>query len=100
MSITQILCDKVSIRMIHPSRSYSAVTLCFLTSGVLLTLTSLTFLLGTTIQKICTDLEPPDYVMFREVLDNPSLWGGHTLIGSIAGESDVSLNLSVSDFLK
>ncbi len=63
-------------------------------------MTSFMYLLSTTAQKICNDLEPPDYVLFVEVVDNPSLWDGYTLIGSIAEELDVSLNLSLASFLK
>ncbi len=77
-----------------------AVALCFVTAGFFVAMTSLMYFLSTTTQKICNDLEPPGYIVFVEVADNPSLWGGSTLVGSIAEDLDLSLNLSLADFLK
>lgn len=76
------------------------MALSFVTAGFFLAMTTLIYFLSTTAQKICDDLEPPGYIIFVEVADNPSLWGGYTLVGSIADDMDVSLNLSLASFLK
>ena len=74
---------------------------CFLTAGLLLILTTLFFLLGTSIQLVCNDASPSGYILFHEVTDNPSLWGGRTLVGAItAGTIGLPINVSVSSFLR
>ena len=58
-------------------------------------LAALQFFIGTGMQKICNDLRPPNYTLIKEILDNPSIWDGSTLVGSFT-----SVNLSISDFLR
>ena len=75
--------------------------MCFLIVGLLLTLTALSYLLGTALQMICNDTSPPDYVVFREVTDEPSLWGGRTLVGAITeSTTGLSINVSLAGFLR
>jgi len=77
------------------------VATCFLTAGLLLILTTLFFLLGTSIQLVCNDASPSGYILFHEVTDNPSLWGGRTLVGAITtGTIGLPINISISDFLR
>ena len=71
------------------------VTICFLIVGLLLTFAALSYLLGTALQMVCNDVSPPNYVMFREVTDKPSLWGGRTLVGAITA-STIGFPINVS----
>lgn len=53
------------------------------------------------LQKICNDVEPGRYLVLREIVDNPSLWDGNTLIGAATEVAiERSLNLSITGFLK
>ena len=75
--------------------------ICFLIVGLLLTLTALFYLLGTALQMVCNDVGPPDYVVFREVTDKPSLWGGSTLIGAVTTSTiGLPINISLTSFLR
>ena len=77
------------------------VAMCFLIVGLLLTLTTLFYLLGTTLQMVCNDVGPPDYVVFHEVTDKPSLWGGRTLVGAVtASTTGLPINVSLTGFLR
>ena len=77
------------------------VAICFLIVGLLLTLTALSYLLGTALQMVCNDVSPPDYVMFCEVTDKPSLWGGRTLVGAITeSTTGLSINVTLAGFLR
>ena len=77
------------------------VTTCFLIVGLLLTFAALSYLLGTTLQMVCNDVSPPDYVMFREVTDKPSLWGGRTLVGAITASAiGFPINVSLASILR
>ena len=77
------------------------VAICFLIVGLLLTLTALSYLFGTALQMVCNDVSPPDYVMFREVTDKPSLWGGRTLVGAITeSTTGLSINVTLAGFLR
>lgn len=61
------------------------MALFFLAGGFFITLSSLIFLLGTGLQRVCGDFEPPRYVLFRELLDNREVWGGQTAVGFLTG---------------
>lgn len=63
--------------------------------------TSASYGLATGVQKVCNDLQPPDYLVFREVADNPSFWGGVTLVGVITRETvATTINLSIAQTLR
>ena len=75
--------------------------MCFLIVGLLLTFSALFYLLGTALQMVCNDVGPPDYVVFREVTDKPSLWGGSTLIGAVTTSTiGLPINISLTSFLR
>ena len=75
--------------------------IAFATSPVLLVVTSMTYGLGTGVQKLCSDIEPPDYPALREVADNPEVWGGVTLIGVLTRENfDDTVNISITKTLR
>ena len=77
------------------------VAVCFLIVGLLLTLTALFYLLGTALQMVCNDVSPPNYVVFREVTDKPSLWGGRTLVGAVTASTiGLPINISLTSFLR
>ena len=77
------------------------VATCFLIVGLLLILTTLFYLLGTALQMVCNDVSPPNYVVFREVTDKPSLWGGRTLVGAVtASTTGLPINISLTGFLR
>ena len=63
--------------------------------------TSASLGLATGIQKLCEDLQPPDYPVLREVVDDPEVWGGLTLVGLVTREeTDATVNLSVYQSLR
>ena len=63
--------------------------------------TSASYGLGAAVLKVCNELRPPEYSILREVADDPSLWGGVTLVGVITGESfATTVNLSIVQTLK
>ncbi len=75
--------------------------------GLLLILSTLTFLLSATGQKVCNDLSPPEYTALERIADDPQVWGGSTLVGYLlqSVSLDPSLgsfnaNVSVSEILK
>ena len=77
------------------------VAMCFLIVGLLLTFSALFYLLGTALQMVCNDVSPPDYVMFHEVTDKPSLWGGRTLVGAVTASTiGLPINVSLASFLR
>ena len=62
---------------------------------------SATLGLATGVQKVCEDLEPPDYPIVREVADDPAVWGGLTLVGLVTREeTNTAVNLSVYQSLR
>ncbi len=86
---------------------YRGVAICFVVCGLLLILTSLTFLLSTTGQKLCNDISPPEYTALERIADDPQVWGGYTLVGFFLqstslgpGLGNISANVSVSEILK
>ena len=63
--------------------------------------TSASYGLGAAVLKVCNELRPPEYSVLREVADDPTLWGGVTLVGVITGEIFVTtVNLSIVQTLK
>ena len=75
--------------------------LAFVSSPLLLIVTSASYGLATGVQKVCDDLRPPDYSLFHEVADNPSVWGGYTLVGVITRETVAkTVNLSITQTLR
>ncbi|XP_064383670.1 prominin-1-like isoform X2 [Halichondria panicea] len=86
---------------------FLGVAICFVVCGLLLILTSLTFLLSTTGQKLCNDISPPEYTALERIADDPQVWGGYTLVGFFLqstslgpGLGNISANVSVSEILK
>ena len=56
---------------------------------------------ATGMQKLCGELQPPDYAIFSEVTDDPSEWGGVTLAGAITRETfGTTLNISIAQTLR
>ena len=69
---------------------------------MLLVATSVSYGLATGVQKVCDDLQPPNYHLLTEVADEPAVWGGVTLIGLISREqshSTTTVNISLSQIL-
>lgn len=67
---------------------------------MLLVVTSVSYGLATGVQKVCDDLQPPEYHLLTEVADDPAVWGGVTLVGLISREKFTStVNLSLSQIL-
>ena len=63
--------------------------------------TSASYGLATVVLKTCNELRPPEYSVLREVADDPSLWGGVTLVGVITGETfATTVNLSIAQALR
>ena len=63
--------------------------------------TSASYGLATGVQKVCGDLQDPDYSIFRQVADNPSAWGGYTLVGAVTREAaSRTVNVSISHVLR
>lgn len=88
----------VGMLLSSPNRG---VVIAFATSPVLLVVTSMTYGLATGVQKLCSDIEPPDYPVFREVADNPAVWGGVTLIGVLTRETYyTTVNISITKTLR
>ncbi|KAL5471303.1 hypothetical protein EMCRGX_G029401 [Ephydatia muelleri] len=76
------------------------VALCVLLVLVTAILTVVLFILGAPLQKLCESISSPSYPMFREVMDNTTLWGGVTLIGNVtAGLLKTPINISLSQTL-
>lgn len=62
---------------------------------------SISYGLATGIQKLCDELQPPDYYVFSEVADDPLVWGGVTLVGAITREiSGTAINISIAQTLR
>ena len=80
----------------------SGVVVAFVASPVMFMAASATLGLATGVQKLCEDLEPPDYPVIRGVADNPSVWGsGLTLVGLVTREeTDAAVNLSIYHSLR
>lgn len=85
------------------------MALFFLAGGLYIALSSLIFLFGTGMQRVCGDFEPPRYVLFRELLDNREVWGGQTAVGFFTGSllppllpstNESALDLEVAEALK
>lgn len=77
------------------------IVVVFISTSLLLVVASASYGLATGVQKVCNDLQPPDYTLFREVADNPSVWGGYTLVGVITRETvSRTVNLSISHLLR
>lgn len=55
-------------------------------SGLLLIFPALLYTFSTLLQKVCNDLSPPDYVFFTNTLDNRTLWGGSTFLGTLLSD--------------
>lgn len=63
--------------------------------------TSASYGLATGMQKLCDELEPPDYSIFSEVTDDPLVWGGVTLAGAVTRETfGTTLNISIAQTLR
>lgn len=63
--------------------------------------TSASYGVATGMQKLCDELQPPDYPVFSEVADDPLVWGGVTLAGAITRETlGTTLNISIAQTLR
>ena len=81
--------------------SCSGVIVAFVVSPLLMVVTSASYGLATVVLKVCNELRPPEYSILREVADDPSLWGGVTLVGVITEETFVTtVNLSIVQTLR
>jgi prominin 1 len=79
----------------------AGMVVAFVASPVLLVAASATLGLGTGLQKLCRDVQPPDYAVIREVVDDPSVWGGLTLLGRVSLEETYSaVNISIYSSLR
>lgn len=77
------------------------IVVVFISTSLLLVVASASYGLATGVQKVCNDLQPPDYSLFREVADDPSMWGGYTLVGVVTRETvGRTVNLSISHLLR
>ena len=77
------------------------MVIAFATSPVLLMTASSTLGLAAGVQKLCEDLQPPDYPVLKEVADDPTIWDGLTLVGLVTREeTDATVNLSVYQSLR
>ena len=75
--------------------------MAFVTSPLLLVVTSVSYGLATAVLKTCNELRPPEYSILREVADDPSVWGGVTLVGVITRETfSTTVNLSIAQTLR
>ena len=62
---------------------------------------TVSFGLATGVQKLCQDLQPPEYPLLREVVDDPAVWGGLTLVGLVTREeTNTAVNLSLYQSLR
>ena len=61
------------------------------------------YFIGTLLQKICNDIAPPQYVFLANTVDNQTVWGGATLVGTLLASqlsTDLNANISVVGILK
>jgi hypothetical protein len=87
--------------MYPPHHLPRGMVVAFVASPVLLVAASATLGLGTGLQKLCRDVQPPDYAVIREVVDDPSVWGGLTLLGRVSLEETYSaVNISIYSSLR
>ena len=75
--------------------------ICFLTGGLLLILTSFLFLFSSSIQKLCNDIAPSEYTLLQRLVDDPDVWGGNTLVGTVLqAQAGISANVSATEVLR
>ena len=67
--------------------------------GVFTFFTIFVYVPSTLGQKLCYDFSPPKYVFLANSIDNKELWNGNTF-GTLAGQFEETLDISVSDILK
>ena len=72
------------------------MALFFIAGCSFFTLSSLLFLTGTGLQRLCSDLASPHYVLFAELLDNREVWDGKTAVGFFAEPLLLRLPLDVN----
>lgn len=77
------------------------VVIAFVASPVLLMTTAASLGLAGGIEKVCEDLEAPEYTLFKEVVDDPNVWGGVTLVGLVTRElTNTVVNISIHQSLR
>ena len=84
----------------HIHTHYRGVGICFVVCGMLLLFTSIVFALSGLIQKLCNDLAPSQYVALERLVDDPEVWGGYTLVGTLLRSSSLNANISMTETLR
>ena len=80
---------------------YSGVVIAFVASPVFMVVTSMTYGLVTAVQKVCEDIQPPDYPVLRDVADDPAVWGGVTFVGVLTRERfNSAVNITITRALR
>ena len=83
------------------THSPSGIGVTFGLCGLLLSCYIFIFLTATLLQKVCDDIAPPEYVVFANVLDNPSLWGGRSFVSAfVDSQFGSDVNLTVTNILR
>lgn len=81
--------------------SCRAIAICFLTGGLILVLSSMMYLLGSLTQKLCNDLAPSEYTFVQRLVDDPDVWDGNTLIGTLlSAQTGINTNISLTGVLR